>query len=555
MSQKTGIGLFLAFAIVLSFTMTDCANRLAPTGGPKDTIQPFVVNTIPSDQSVNFRGELVIIEFNEWIRENNLRQELLITPPTKDYTHRIVKNRVEIKFQEPLAENTTYSLNFREAIEDITEGNISVIDTIDKRALRLAFSTGDVIDSLSISGQVRYLLNNELISNAVISLYNIADTLQIDEDKPYYFTISDEEGNFTLSNIKAGQYRLYAFDDQNNDLIYQEPEAIDFLTETLLLGDTLFSLTDVELQIAPEDHSGPQLLRGKPSGYYYDLGFDEGLIEVSLDTEREDAQPIKYRIQDSGSEIRLYNQQEIYDSIPISVIAQDSLGNVSELETKILFREKGKKDRSDPFQLQITSAGGKGIENDLDLSFKFSKPVAEFNFDQVTYIVDQDSLTLAPLLQEDSTQEYTWDKTNTLLKVIKKVPFEKEIKLLVDSLAFISIEQDTLSLQARAFNRKDPSEFGTIYGTIETSQAHYILQLLDGNQKLVDQVVDSPSFDFAFLPAGTYSFRVIIDKNQNGRWDGSDVQVNEPAEDVLFPVLPNEGKLREKWDIQATVRF
>ena len=121
--------LSIIFLFLIQILFTQCANRIAPTGGPKDSIPPTVTRSIPANQSLNYTGNVIVIEFNEWIKEKNFRQELLITPPTNEYTHKITKTRVEINFKNPLLENTTYSLNFRGGVIDITEGNIARNDT------------------------------------------------------------------------------------------------------------------------------------------------------------------------------------------------------------------------------------------------------------------------------------------------------------------------------------------------------------------------------------------------------------------------------------------
>lgn len=546
--------------MVMLFSFSDCANQMAPTGGPKDTLSPFLVNSIPRNQGLNYRGDIVIIEFNEWIRENGLRQELLITPPTRAYRQRIVKNRVEIRFDSLLLENTTYSLNFRQGIEDITEGNIAVIDTITDRPLKLAFSTGEVIDTMSIQGNVRNLLTHLPVEKAVVSLYSTEDTLRYDEDRPYYFTISDEEGNFLMENIKAGKYRLYAIKDRNNDLSYQEPEPLAFIPDTVVLGDTTVRLENVSLEVAPEDHTAPELIRDKAVGDYYEIEFSEGLADYLVEPlGAYSGDSLVYDLTNKGKTLRLYNLQAVFDSIPLLLELEDSLGNRSEEEIKIAFREPSERDKkkattaSSPLRVDIQSEDELQANRPFTIHLQFDKPVASYDLEKLIYILDQDSLTLAPLTYPDSTQEYRWNRTRSRLTLTKSFPLQESVKIILDTAAFISIEQDSSRFSSKSFNRKDPSNFGSISGKVISSETDYIVQLLRDGKNIVGERVNASNFDFTFLPAGQYSIRVILDKNGNKRWDGSDVAENQPPEPILYFTLPNEGKLREKWDIQDVV--
>lgn len=558
------VALFLLPTLLLSH----CANRMAPTGGPRDSLTPYIISSIPANQSTNYNGDIVVVEFNEWIREKQLRQQLLITPPTKEYTSRVVRTRIEIRFNNPLEENTTYSLNFREGIEDITEGNTAVLDTISKKPLKIAFSTGDIIDSLSVSGQIYDRLTNENLEKILISLYNVDDTLSFDKDTPYYFTISDAEGNFAIDNIKAGTYRVYAIQDENLDLIYQASEGIDFFPEPIQLGDSVFNLQEVELKIALEDHAPPELLRSRAEGRYYDLAFDEPIGQITAQTIPSDTlaytDSLTYQIQSDPKIVRFYNLQAVYDSIPIQIIAEDTLSNQLIDTLKIAFLELNQDNLSrraqrnanqkSRFNAQISFVDKTKQDSRTGINYLFTKPVKRVDFSRFSYLPDQDSTRLGPLFV-DSLTSFSWNKSRTLLSIKRETDFEQGIQISTDSLTFISIEDDTLLAQTASYVVKDPGQFGSIYGTIATSEPHYIVQLLDSRKQVINQVIDQKNYEFAFLPAGNYEIRIILDRNQNGKWDNSDVKNNIPAEEILFRVLPNEGRLREKWDIEAIITF
>ena len=118
-----------------------CANPIPPTGGPKDLDSPILINTVPENKVLNFEGSEIVLEFDEYIKEENLLTQLMITPNLSDpYKYQINRNQIKLSFEEPFDSATTYTFNFREGIKDITEGNVPP-------NLKFVFSTGTFLDS------------------------------------------------------------------------------------------------------------------------------------------------------------------------------------------------------------------------------------------------------------------------------------------------------------------------------------------------------------------------------------------------------------------------
>jgi hypothetical protein len=545
--------------------LNGCANKMAPQGGPKDSLNPFVSQCVPRNQSTHFKGNLVVIEFSEWMREKNLRTELLITPNIQNYTHKIIRNRIEIKIEDTLKTDATYNFNFRKGLEDITEGNVAVMDTIHKQPLRIAFSTGAVIDTMAVEGKITYLKTKKPVENAVVSLYSTADTLKVDKHPPYYFTLTDKEGLYRIENIKAGSYMIYAMKDKDNAVIYREPMPIGFLADPIHFTDSSTTLSNVNLKIDSEDHQAPEAKKSKILGEYFQIEFSEGLADFEVEAKNAEQQSaLVYDLIDKGKILQFYNVQEVYDSIPVKLTLTDSLGNKNEEDYKITFRELKDKDKKRKEKDKTTQKiaakielviGGNEIEKDLDLQFIFDKPLAKYDLNKITYLIDKDSVNRQPLIPPDSLHLVRWNKTRSAFYVKRNIPFKESIHITLDSLSFFTIEQDTVSLATQKFTKKDVSKFGTIYGEIITKKPHYILQLVAESGKVLKELTNPKTYDFPFLPAGTYLMRVIIDTNQNGRWDASDVLNNVPAEEIIFLELPNEGKLRERWDLNAIGQF
>src|SRR5690606_17088063 len=174
-----------------------CAKQTSPTGGPKDTIPPRLINSLPRHEALNSNPTTITLEFTEHIILANPKEQIIITPDIqKKYEITAKKTRVIMQLENKLDSNTTYSINFRDAVQDITEKNPA-------RNLRLAFSTGSYIDSLSISGTVRDLFQNKEVKDATVALFQ-SDTFDIFKHKPVYLTKTNDKGEYSIENLKHG---------------------------------------------------------------------------------------------------------------------------------------------------------------------------------------------------------------------------------------------------------------------------------------------------------------------------------------------------------------
>lgn len=240
--------------LLTAFLAQRCANAVAPTGGPKDEIPPKVVEEVPENRSINFSGKKIEITFDEYITLENANQNVLISPPLSEKPDIKLKNKtVVIKFKETLAENTTYTINFGEAIKDLHESNLF-------KDYVYSFSTGDYIDTLRIAGKVLYAEDKKPVEGAYVSLYS-ADHDNLDSlplsAKPDYLTKTDKEGNFRLDGLADKKYLVFAIKDVNSNLYFDLPnEEVAFLdtlveasypwippkpqpVDTLLLNDSI----------------------------------------------------------------------------------------------------------------------------------------------------------------------------------------------------------------------------------------------------------------------------------------------------------------------------
>ncbi|MCZ6692582.1 MAG: Ig-like domain-containing protein, partial [Bacteroidetes bacterium] len=182
----------LILPVILLGVLVSCANVRPPRGGPKDTIPPLMIASIPLHESLNFEGDEINIQFHERIIIDNLNNKLIITPRLdEEFDYKTGKYDLTIILNEKLKDSTTYTFNFADAVKDITEGNPAENAVI-------AFSTGNYLDSLIIQGTVIDLLTAQPIENSVVAIYELTDTLDIFSGSPRYFTRTNKSGVFKL---------------------------------------------------------------------------------------------------------------------------------------------------------------------------------------------------------------------------------------------------------------------------------------------------------------------------------------------------------------------
>ena len=234
--------IYILIGVVLGLLCVSCANRgTGPQGGPRDTIPPMVVKESPMNGSLKFDAKRIEIHFDEYIQLDNVQKNVLISPPqqTPPEVKAIGKN-VSVVFNEPLQDSTTYTIGFGAAICDYNE-KTPLHDYV------YSFSTGDVIDSLSVSGRVYDAANLDPISDVLVGVHtNHADSAL--GTIPFArIARANEEGYFTIHNMRSGIYRLYALNDISRDYLYQPGEALAFAdslvrpyTELREVSDTIW---------------------------------------------------------------------------------------------------------------------------------------------------------------------------------------------------------------------------------------------------------------------------------------------------------------------------
>ena len=225
----------LGFALYVMNFSTGCANIIPPSGGPRDSLPPRLLSVLPKDSTLNFRSDRVVFNFDEYVDDpQDLANNILFTPIFEINPEIAVKSRtVTVRFRDSLLPNTTYILNFGNALRDINEGNVL-------KNFVYTFSTGPVLDSLTLSGKVDLAENGKTDSTLIVMLHRNRDDSAIINERPVYVSRVDASGNFRFQNLPKDTFAIYALGNAGTVRRYQNPaqQYFAFSDEPVVTGDT-----------------------------------------------------------------------------------------------------------------------------------------------------------------------------------------------------------------------------------------------------------------------------------------------------------------------------
>lgn len=519
-----------------------CAQITPLTGGKKDTASPKVVKSVPENTSVNFSSSVVEILFDEFIALKDLQNQFVMTPQTTENPEiEVSGKKLKIKFKEVLLPNTTYKLNFGNAICDIHESTPI-------QNFEYVFSTGAIIDSLTLSGTVKHAFDKSPSDKFLVGLYDaIASDSIVYQQKPLYVTKTDAEGNFNFNYLPNKKFKLAAIHDVNKNLLYDgENEEIAFINNTLQAGDTikrlLYSFKEVPykdyiLKQVSLEYGKALIVYNKPKSTFKSI---EGKGISS------------YLINNRKDSITLYYSQ-IYDTLNAYINYSD--GKRDTVQIKIPSKQSYDKQLKSGFIKYIISSNIYGGQ----LAY-FESPTFNLNFPATSIshlnpLIDvyerpsdttnvKKEFELVPL-SENSFYIKSHFKAETAYRIIfKKGALNNDDGRINDSTAFnfkLSNEEDygQLSLKLLFPNKKN-----------------YIVQLLNEKQQIVRAAVVELSLTssvekiilFKNLIPAKYFIKVIEDENKNGQFDTGNYLLHQQAETIFMNSTPI--KLLSGWEIE-----
>lgn len=521
--------------------LAGCANITTPTGGPKDIIPPETVFTIPEDKQTNFKGKSIVLEFDEYVKLNNAKEEIIISPsPGKDVQYKLKGKRVTVTPAEPWKDTTTYSIRFREGIQDITEGNSPL-------NLKIAFSTGDKIDSISVNGKITDLLTGEPIEKVTVAIYP-QDTFNIVRDSPNYFTRTNKRGVFLIENIKSGDYHIYAFDDKNKNLkLETRNERFGFISKKLSLQENIDSLRIGMIKL---DTRKPKINTIRTIGSVTRLKINKEVVSFKI----KDTLEITSGFGINQSEINIWYPETREDSLKISLSVIDSLNYSA--DSSFFIKKKGK-EIIDKFSYVMTEPQVETETGNFNVSITYTKPVTYINLDSL--YIQLDSVNNVKFENTDLNIDELHRKitlTKTLDKKIFKQEEEPKLILYAGKGFLTTIEKDSSRMSKRDIISYWPELTGIIYIETQTSEQHFIIQLLNTKGQIIRSIRDTKKYSFKNLNPEDYQIRIIIDKNNNGQWDPGNILEYKEPEKILFYTTSEGNKkfpVRANWELGPLV--
>jgi hypothetical protein len=257
---------FLLILALLPGTLvqTGCANIIPPTGGPRDSLPPLLMSVNPHDSARNFNNKKIVFEFNEFVQLDNIQENLLVSPVPK--VNPIVDSKlrtVTVTVKDTLQPNTTYSIDFGNAIKDINEGNIL-------KNFTYLFSTGSSLDSLQLKGKVIIAETGKTDSTLIVMLHKNSDDSAVIKEKPRYIARVDKDGNFNFKNLPSDSFSLYALKDEGGQHRYLSNSQLFAFADERVIPSTspkpinLYAYTEKEEDTAKGKANKPAPPTGKP---------------------------------------------------------------------------------------------------------------------------------------------------------------------------------------------------------------------------------------------------------------------------------------------------
>ena len=579
----------LAVVTVIA-ALYSCASIGRPDGGPLDETPPRFIGSTPAAGALNNTKTKVSLSFDEFIKLEKANEKVVISPPQVQQPEiKASGKKISVNLLDSLKPNTTYTIDFSDAIVDNNEGN-------PLGNFAFTFSTGSAIDTMEVSGTLLEASNLEPVKGMLVGMHsNLSDTAftKLPFDR---VARTDSRGHFTIRGVAPGKYRIFGLMDADQNFAFsQKSEALAFNDslviprwEERIRQDTTWvdSLTidtvverkytyylpdNVILRSFKEDLFSQYLVKNErltPEKFtlYYaakadtlpvlkGLNFDERdafIIEKNLTNDT-----IHYWVKDS----LLYKQDTLSlslnylytDTLNQLVPRTDTLNLVAKTvkkavdEPKKKKKKKGEEEEPEPTKFLHVSTYIPSTMDVYDyISLSFDEPIASFDsaaihlkqkvdtlWEDIPFTFEQDSLQLRKY-----NLYYEWEPT-------------REYEFSVDSTAFHGIYGLFTDKIKQNIKVRSLEEYGAIYFNVSGCDSIAFVELLDTQDKVVRKVpVVNGQADFYFLNPGKYCARLINDTNGNGVWDSGEYETKRQPEMVYY--YPQILEPKANWEVEQT---
>lgn len=586
-----------------------CASTGMPDGGPYDETPPKFVRATPEPNATNNKRKKISIEFDEYIKLDKASEKVIISPPQNEAPEvKVSGHRVLVEFFDTLRENTTYTIDFGDAIVDNNEDN-------PLGNFAYAFSTGEHIDTMEVSGTVLSADNLEPVKGIQVGLHkNLEDSafVKLPFDR---LSRTDSRGHFTIRGVAPGKYRIYALMDGNQNYLFDsKTEAIAFLDSLVvpdmrpamrqdtvwneldtLAYDTIYEVhytrflpDNLILRSFKEENPMQYLVKSEREqlnrfSLYFSAKADTLPTIKGLDFDEKDAfiiesnprnDTIRYWIKDTvmceRDTLTFQMDYLATDTLGQLVPKTDTLRMVNKIDKKrrmalaeeaLKKEEKERKKRAkkgdtlkvEPRFFAMSVDAPSSLDLNRNIVLKFEEPVEHIDTAAIHMAVKVDSLweDIPFILMGDSVVPRQY-------QILADWQPGQEYQLKIDSLGIKGIYGLYTNKVENQLKVKTLEDYGTLYLNIVGAGPHAIVQLLNSSDGVVRQqpVTDKNTCDFYFLqPSTKYYIRLFNDDNNNGVWDtGNYEEKRQPEEVFYFPKvweMKANFEFEETWDIHA----
>ena len=502
--------------VFILLTLFGCAEVGTITGGPKDEVAPKIVKSSVNQGTTNFDKQLIELTFDEFVQMNKLSENIIIVPQHARLESRLIKKTLQIDLSNELQKNTTYTLYLNAAVKDLTEGNDSL--------MRITFSTGPRLDSLSFVARTVDAFSNQIKSKITVGLFD-----SLNSDKPIYFGQSNQFGFANLSSLKEGIYYCKAFDDKNKDLQIQKDEAQDWKFDPIVINGNLSDTVDLKLSIPlqPDRVKNAKLI-------------PPGLIGLHV-PKTDEITTILLNDKELKND-RFWLARE--DSLQIAI------GELTGNEIQLIVN-------TDTFNLRRLEKNKiiKLIPKNVTLENEISNTAS---FEVMDFIESIDTSKIQVLKYPDSS------KVNFSIGFeqnrIQLQPTDKRVKQYAVTFKDGAIKGLSSKLNSSTkieIMGKEDRELGTLNVKLSNPIENGIIQIIEKENLIAEQKINLNSFEkpivFSRLKPGEYTFRIIEDLNKNGKWDPISPDNKTKAERILQFSTP--AKVRANWEIETILKI
>ncbi|MBF2707415.1 Ig-like domain-containing protein [Flavobacterium soyangense] len=520
---------FKYILLLLVLTMVGCAKRGSITGGLKDTIAPVLKMSFPKNFSTNFKGNEIKLTFDEYIKLKDLKKQLIISPPMKNeplILPTTTSKYLTIKINDTLKPNTTYSFNFGQSIEDNNEGN-------PYNQFKYVFSTGENIDSLTLSGSVKDAYNKEVESFVSVMLYDVNDKFKdsvVYNQTPRYITNTlDSLKTFKLENLKAGKYLLVAMKDYNsNNKFNPKKDKIGFKKEFITIPND----TTYELKLFKEVLPFKAYKPIQTSGNKLILPFEGKTNDVKI-TLKNGAEILptiitKFPKKDS---LQVWFKPLKVDSLSLAV-------GKDKYKEKFAFKIKTQKKDT----LNISAVQTSFLNFRERFTLESATPLTKFDNSKIK-LINKDSVLV------DFKTEYD-DFNQRLYFDFKKEPSEKYTFEIMPG-AFTDYLGKSNEKIIYTLNTKSFADYGNLIVTLKNAKRFpLIVELTNekGDVLASEYSENNAKIEFNLVDPTLFWLRLIYDDNKNKIWDSGNYLEKHQAEEVIY--FSKGIDVRANWDVE-----